>query len=186
VNKFDEKSFVTLYVKDLPVLISLSDIDLVKNRCWHISAGGYVSSYDGYDKNTGNRFKIAMHNLILSHPDSLEIDHINGNRLDNRRENLRVVTHIQNKQNLTKKSKSKYGYYGVSFDKDIKKWRASIYPENKHITIGYFESPEEAALAYNKKAEELGFLTRNHVATGTAQLAFITAEEVDKEFPDLT
>jgi hypothetical protein len=96
-----------------------------------------------------------MHNLILPIGiDGLEIDHISNDPLDNRKVNLRLITHIQNMRN----QKSFYGaskYKGVTTGKSTSKFIAQIKCNYKQIYIGRFDSEIDAALAYDRKAREL-------------------------------
>lgn len=94
-----------------------------------------------------------LHRLIMG-ADVLHVDHINGIKHDNRRCNLRLATHSQNQGNSVASVNSRSGYKGVALHKD-KYWAAGIMKNRKQIHIGYFKTPEEAALAYNKKALEL-------------------------------
>ena len=78
--------------------------------------------------------------------DKKETDHLNGNGLDNRKENLRVCSHAENMRNI-KKNKLK----GISFREGLKKpWRARFMKDYKEIQVGYFETKEEASQAYNQ------------------------------------
>jgi hypothetical protein len=93
-----------------------------------------------------------MHRRLLPPPNNLEIDHINGNGLDNRRENLRIVTHRQNMQNLHISKSSKYP--GVTWDKRGKKWTAQIWIKGKLINLGSFKEETNAAAVYNIACQE--------------------------------
>ena len=105
---------------------------------------------------------IQMHRLILEKynllKDGLETDHINRNPLDNRKKNLRVVTHKENAINRGLHKNSTSGFKGVTFDKNTtnryKKWKAHIKLNDKHINLGRFLTKEEAALAYNEMAKK--------------------------------
>jgi hypothetical protein len=78
-------------------------------------------------------------------------DHINGNRGDNRIDNLREATNRQNSENKTKPAKhNKSGYLGVSYRKNDKKWRATIFIDGMNRSLGDFDSPELASEAYIK------------------------------------
>lgn len=95
-----------------------------------------------------------MHRLIINCPSGLEIDHINGDGLDNQKGNLRVCTHAQNLQNKrSQKGTSKYK--GVHWDKASKNWRAQIGFKGAKFNLGLFNSEIGAAKTYDKKAKEL-------------------------------
>jgi hypothetical protein len=83
------------------------------------------------------------------------VDHVNGDRLDNRRENLRVTDVSTNTRNckLTKRNRS--GYKGVSLASDAKRWEARIMKDYKIVWRRTFDSAEEAAEAYRTKRAEL-------------------------------
>lgn len=103
-------------------------------------------------------YMIYMHRQILGLTDrAVECDHINGNRLDNRFSNLRVVTRLQNARNKHNipQHKGSSRYRGVYYDKTYSKWRAHIWYNGKTITLGSHDYEIDAALAYNSKAIEL-------------------------------
>lgn len=94
-----------------------------------------------------------MHRLILSAPKNLEVDHKNGNTLDNRRSNLRLCTRSQNAANIPT-NRAKSGLRGVYFSKQKNKWKATITEGGREKHLGYFLDKESAARAYDKAAEE--------------------------------
>jgi hypothetical protein len=98
---------------------------------------------------------IYMHLEIMSAPDGMEVDHMNGNGLDNRRENLRLCTRAQNRMNSVKRIGKSSTFKGVYWHKNCRKWRASLKLDGKEIHIGYFNTELEAAEAYDEKALEL-------------------------------
>jgi hypothetical protein len=109
-------------------------------------------------KGPDNKY-IFMHREIMKRKlkrllsDDEEVDHINGNRLDNRRDNLRSVIHSRNCLNIRKTNKeSTSKYKGVSLDKSRNKWRARITISGMNHQLGYFEDEREAAKAYDKAA----------------------------------
>lgn len=112
-------------------------------------SGGYVL-YDQRSK--GARKKIWLHRLIANTPDGMVTDHINGNKLDNRKSNLRVCTRQQNNINVGLNKANTSGYKGVAWHKRNKKWRAIIKYNKKSIWLGLYDTKEEAAIAYNKAA----------------------------------
>lgn len=81
-----------------------------------------------------------------------EIDHINGIKTDNRLENLRLATRLENSRNRKRQKNNKCGVKGVSLHRNSGKWRAAISIDRKQIIIGEFDSKDEAALAYQEAA----------------------------------
>jgi hypothetical protein len=94
-----------------------------------------------------------MHRVILNAPDGMEVDHINGNGLDNRRANLRLATREQNNANRRPQPASLSGFLGVQ--KYREKWRAGLSYSGRRIKLGTYDTPEEAAKAYDSRAKEL-------------------------------
>ena len=74
------------------------------------------------------------------------IDHINGNKSDNKIENLRIVTHRENMQNM--KCHREGCFHGVRFRKGKNKWNSRIWINGKKLSLGYYWSPEEAEKVY--------------------------------------
>ncbi len=107
---------------------------------------GYLSI--GYDNKLYLAHRLAWFITHGRWPDK-QIDHINGNRSDNRIANLRDVSRSANSQNLRKaKSNNKIGLLGVSWGKRNKKWTALIFVNGKKISLGYFSDPLDAHNAY--------------------------------------
>lgn len=109
----------------------------------------YVLSKNGYKKNLKAHQLVAM--AFLNHVPCgmlLIIDHINNNKLDNRLENLRIISNRENCYRVKNKLNTS-NYKGVHFDKDKKKWRAQTTIKNKRKHIGFYNSEKEAAEAYN-------------------------------------
>ena len=88
---------------------------------------------------------ILMHRLILNAPDSAEVDHVNGDGLDNRRSNLRLATRTQGRANRRRFKTNTSGFKGVSFDKQSGRWKLSF--------VAHFDSAEEAARTYDQIAQ---------------------------------
>jgi len=118
----------------------------------------WFAHWDGYNfyacrnvKISGSKqrqTKISMHRVIMNPGDNMEVDHINHNGLDNQKENLRIVTHRQNLQNMEKIGSSKYP--GVSWIKRDKKYQAKAQINGKNKHLGYFDSELEAFKVYKK------------------------------------
>ncbi len=103
------------------------------------------------------RHHLLMHREIMSPiPDGMEIDHINGDKLDNRRCNLRFATRQQNRHNCSRYSNSTTGIKGVALrKKKTRPFQAHICVEGKKIHLGYFPTIESASEAYNHAAIRL-------------------------------
>ena len=140
-------------------IVDKEDYELIKNCSWsfygnekrnNIYAATYIK--------TDNRCtRVLMHNLLCTPPDGLFIDHINGNGLDNRQDNLRIVTNQQNNRSQRKGMSGKIftsKYKGVCWYRRKGKWVAQIKPEKGYnqICLGYFTIEKDAAKAYNKAA----------------------------------
>jgi hypothetical protein len=102
----------------------------------------------------GKRKSLLLHRAIMNISSIFEIDHIDGNGLNNQRVNLRACNHKQNSRNRHK-HKGVSIYKGVSFIKNRNAYSSEMYFNNKHIYLGYFKIEEDAAKAYDVKAREL-------------------------------
>ena len=105
----------------------------------------------------GKPTTIPMHRFVvgLASGDKRQVDHKNGNTLDNRMDNLRAATASQNAMNRGIQSNNKAGLKGITWHARTKTWRADIGAYGKDKTIGYFKTKEEAHEAYCKAAKEL-------------------------------
>lgn len=114
--------------------------------------------HNGYAARTTSR-KSAKRTTVLMHRDVLstdkEVDHINGNRLDNTRSNLREATREENCRNVRKHSRGNAPYKGINYDARRGKWRARIRFDGKEYWLGYFNNPHDAARMYNFWAVDL-------------------------------
>jgi hypothetical protein len=133
------------------VLIDPEDICILEAFKWRVKNTG-KHSYVVADL---KRHMILLHRVITNCPDSYDVDHINGNGLDNRKCNLRIATRSQNLANTGAHSHNKSGYKGVSFDKSKGKWRAQITKEGRCRNLGRFSDPIEAAKRYDEAAKKL-------------------------------
>ena len=98
------------------------------------------------------RKSVYMHREIIKVPPDMEIDYINNIKLDNRKKNLRICSHIENQRNLPL-SRNTSGYRGVSWHKPAHKWRATIKVNKKFKHLGLFEDIRDAARAYDNAAK---------------------------------
>lgn len=135
------------------VTIDDEDASRVRAKAWRIGAGGYPMAdfYAGYRNGKELRRRVPMHRWILglSAEDRREVDHINRNKLDNRRSNLRICTRAENAQNIGPKPRRNRdgkdcGYRGVSWGSRDKVWRAHAMVSGKLHALGSFKDPEQA------------------------------------------
>lgn len=105
-----------------------------------------------YARRTQGRKTIYMHRALMNPPEGMEVDHINGNGLDNRRKNLRVCTKAEYQQNSKKRTGKSSCFKGVCWDSSGRKWRSRITVKGRQLQIGQFESELEAAEAYDEEA----------------------------------
>jgi hypothetical protein len=133
-------------------IIDTTDLAVVARFKWHANStkDGEIYAARNQQLPCGKKKLVFLHRAILQ-GDSVAIDHVNGDKLDNRRANLRPCTHSQNLWNSKISKRNKSGYKGVVYHKTIKKWIAQI--SSKYL--GAFETPEKAAMAYNKAALEI-------------------------------
>ena len=119
-------------------LIDIDDIEKCKQYKWFFSGHGYIV----------NSNYIKLHRFITNCPKGKEVDHINHNKLDNRKSNLRICTHQENNCNKGLMKTNTSGVTGVSWDESRGKWIAYIKGEN----LGRFNTKDEAIKA-RKEAE---------------------------------
>lgn len=127
-------------------IVDDADFAYLSQWKWYCTSTGYAARKEPRGHN------LYMHRLLANSPKGLETDHINGNKLDNRRSNLRPCTHSQNKGNEGLRSTNTSGYKGVTWHKQRQKWNAHITHNRKNHSLGLYATPEEASIAYNKEA----------------------------------
>lgn len=120
---------------------------------------GWITEF-GYRRCQIENKQYMVHQLIYLYHYGFfvnEIDHINHNRADNRIENLREVTSLANKQNMSKRIDNVSGFTGVGFVKSKNKWRARIKNKDKEIHLGMFDNLEDAINARKKSKYRIWF-----------------------------
>lgn len=135
-------------------LVDDDDYEFLNQWNWHYHSGGYAGAWLAIQKGE-KRKHLLMHRLINNTPEGSNTDHINGNPLDNRKDNLRSCTQSQNLANRHGITNTSSKYKGVSWDKAREKWSSKIRYQYKTINLGRFDCEKKAALSYNKAAKEL-------------------------------
>ncbi len=130
----------------------VDDRDYTYLNQWHWHAYRVREIIYAQRSGDNNRHNILMHRQLLGVLDGFEVDHIDGDGLNNCRTNLRVCLHQQNGYNRAKRIAKSSVYKGVSWHQICGKWRASIKVNGKMIDLGHFLSEKEAALSYNQAA----------------------------------
>lgn len=148
------------YAGQYETIVDDIDSDLAELN-WSVKAPRNIKSTKyaiRQDKTT--RKTIRLHRVVMERVlgrkllKKEQVDHINNNSLDNRRENLRVCTNRQNQRNRGKYSTNTSGYKGVSFIKHLNKWGARISLKSEYKHLGVFDTPEDAHKAYCEAAKE--------------------------------
>lgn len=152
-------------MKEIPLtqnqfaLVDNEDYLLLMKHKWHTNKNKntYYAKHDYWDKKTKKIKSIKMHRLVMgiTNP-KIQIDHINGNGLDNRKNNLRICTYSQQKMNQKKLQTRKCSseYKGVNWHKKSKKWQSRISINNKRKHLGLFNNEIKAAEAYDAAAKK--------------------------------
>lgn len=155
-------------------IVDDEDCEWLSAYKWYLSGDYALRS----QKINGKYTSVRMHRQIMGIDgliDTVQIDHINGNGLDNRRCNLRLCTAQGNARNKRPNKKASSIYKGVYWHVRMQKWQSHLTCDGKIIHIGYFKSEIEAALAYNKKAKALfGEFYRGNKIDGVTELELDT------------
>lgn len=145
----DNVTVSALTAKGEEFFIDLVDLHIIENMTFHTDDRNYL--YGGTYKNGTKQ----LHRLIMGEPQEMEIDHKDGNPLNNRRNNLRICTHSENMKNMKIRINSKTGIRGVCWCNRKNKWRSYITSNNTTIHIGYYDDIEEAKTHRLEKQKEL-------------------------------
>lgn len=153
-NKIDlYENFGIIWADEKPFLFDSSDIDLLNNRYWYVDDYGYLTNAI----TTNNKTKYyKFHRLVVGAQHGQIVDHINRDKRDNRKQNLRICTRKENSRNLGIRSNNTSGINGVYWDKDRMKWVAKIGVDGKSILIGRYKTKEDAKCA-RRNAEKQYF-----------------------------
>ena len=129
------------------VMVDDEDFEYLNKFNWQVSPHGAVAAHINGDKQ-----RTLIHRLIMKPQKGQEIDHIDGNRLNNQKSNLRFATSSQNKMNRGARIDCKSGFKGVSWHKQRNKWTARIMINGNYKHLGLFTNISDAINEYNKTA----------------------------------
>jgi hypothetical protein len=131
------------------IFIDDDDHDLVSQSSWYLN-------HKGYPVSERNGKHIFLHRLVMKITDpKIQVDHIKGNKLDNRKSQLRPCTNQQNQFNRGKNKNNTSGFKGVKWRRDRSKWIAVIQVNHKRKILGSFDCPKKASRAYVDAAKKL-------------------------------
>lgn len=138
-------------------LVDPEDYEVLSRHKWQFDSLGYARRTQRISGNWRTKNKkvklFLMHRSILQAPEGMHIDHINGDRLDNRKCNLRVCTQMQNAQNV-RVATAKNPFIGACLHKPTGKWQAQIRLWGKITYLGLFDSQQEASNVYKEAARK--------------------------------
>jgi len=151
--------------QNIEFMFDEEDLDKVKPFLWRYTPQGYITTK--VNPNNGRK-NWRLHHCILGfvYGGGLEVDHADRNRLNNRKNNLRVVPHEVNNQNCKLRINShKSGFIGVNWNKDKQKWVATIYKGKRYYYGSYIDKVDavKARLRAEKELFEKGFEPQRHL-----------------------
>lgn len=136
-----------ILTKGFVAIVDDEDFEELNKVNWCVTSHGYANR--AIRLPSGKQRKITMHRVIMNPPDGLTVDHINHNRLDNRRENLRIVRMRINQANRKEET------FGTHWHKKKKRWCCKTSENGKQIHLGYFDTKEEGQQAYKNYIAKL-------------------------------
>ena len=131
--------------------VDATDFEMLSHWKWCVNAYGYVRRGVRVG---GRQHDVVIHRQLMLPDPGQDVDHINGDKLDNRRANLRLCTRKENVQSR-RKFRGTSQYKGVMWDKRNSKWTAKLTTGGKQFYLGLFCEEADAARAYDAKAREL-------------------------------
>ncbi len=153
--------------QDQVALVDDADFDDLNQWKWHAHkdparAIGYQFDAQRKVVIAGERAVLYMHRYLMNPTSDQQVDHIDGNPLNNQRSNLRLCTNQQNNRNVGKRRDNTSGHKGVTWHVKNAKWRSRIQIDGKETHLGYFDDISDAAQAYKDAAAKyFGDFARN-------------------------
>lgn len=143
LNTEGEYVIVKCSNSDEVFVVDLDDIDMISPYTWRETPSGYICT-------TMNKHTVLLHRFIMDVDDEYQIDHIDRDKKNNRKNNLRICTPKINARNKGLYKNNKSGYSGVYFDEKLNKWIVKI----SNIFVGSFDSKDDAVKIRKLKESE--------------------------------
>ena len=140
----DSRTVEILFPNGDSFFIDREDFVKVSAYTWHKGKRGYPIAHTSRKDVDGHK-TITLHRYLLGFPQNCDIDHIDGNKMNNRRSNLLICSHQQNSFNQKMRNTNTSGYYGVSQMKSCGRYEAYIHVDGKKKYLGLYKTAEEAA-----------------------------------------
>jgi hypothetical protein len=141
--------------KGREAVIDAADVPLIEGFNWYAKSSAHTIYAARNVYGSGSQVTVRMHRLLTSADAGLDVDHIDGDGLNNRRSNLRVVRRHENSQNQRLRSDSTTRLKGVCWHKRAGMWYAQIQAQKRKVSLGYFGCPTAAHFAYIKASRDL-------------------------------
>lgn len=132
-------------------IIDKEDFNNVSRFTWSLGKRGYPTAHTSRKTKDGPK-TFPLHRLLIATDDRTDIDHISGNKLDNRKLNLRICSHQENMFNQKLRKTNMTGFYGVSKMRSCGKYEAYIHIDGRKQYLGLFDTAEEAAAERDRAA----------------------------------
>lgn len=130
-------------------LIDQEDLEKVSSYTWMVNYNGSNNIVE-----TTKKPRQSLSRMIMDAPNDKLVDHINGNTLDNRKENLRLCSYEENSRNTRLYSTNTSGFRGVQWSKGDRRWKVRITVKFKRIYLGVYKNILDAARAYDEAAKK--------------------------------
>jgi hypothetical protein len=131
-------------VEGLYVSVDAADYERLSQYRWHLCSGYAARYYKGR--------QLFMHRDLMQPPKRMVVDHIDHNKTNNCRANLRICTPAENQRNRVKRFGAGSRYKGVCYKKDLRKYYARFRINGQRLWLGCFDDEAEAARAYDRQA----------------------------------
>jgi len=132
-------------------IVDDEDYETLSRHKWHCGSKGYAVRKE---RRGLREVHVWMHREIMQPANDMQVDHVNGEKADNRRCNLRIATNSHNLCNRGANANNTSGFKGVTWKEHAGKWMAFINLHGKQKHLGYFDTAEDGARAYNEAAKK--------------------------------